>query len=360
MPDTEIPNWLREDSGPERRPFAGPGGERPTLSVVVPCFNEEQVLPELLKRVIKQLDGFRGTSELVLVNDGSNDATWRMMTQAASADARVLCVNLSRNHGHQTALTAGLTLARGERVFILDADLQDPPELLAAMMDRMDEGFDVVYGKRRRRAGDTAFKVVTARWFYRLIESMSDTAIPRDAGDFRLMSRRSVDVLLSMPERHRFIRGMVSWIGFPQAAFEYDRDPRFAGETKYPLRKMIAFAKDAMTGFSVKPLTFATKLGTVSVAVACGVVGYAIWSWLFLDTTPGWTSVVSVVAFFGGVQLIVLGVMGEYLGRLYEESKGRPLFVIQDVVRGAGDTQEAPMPEIVVRQSSAEDAAAGR
>ncbi|MEM1166170.1 MAG: glycosyltransferase family 2 protein [Planctomycetota bacterium] len=310
--------------------------DRPRVSVVVPCYNEQDVLHELHRRLSAVVDEQEGTAEIVLVNDGSKDATWELMTELAASDPRLVCVNLSRNHGHQLALTAGLHICRGERIFVIDADLQDPPELLSQMMARIDAGADVVYGKRRQREGESAFKLITAASFYRIIDWMSDTQIPHDAGDFRLMTRRALDVVLDMPERHRFIRGMVSWIGFNQEPFLYDRDARFAGQTKYPLRKMIGLAKDAITAFSVKPLTFASTFGLIAMGIAVLTVGYAVISYFFFSTEPGWASVMSVVAFFGGVQLLVLGVIGEYLGRLYEQAKGRPLFVIDRVHRTGG------------------------
>ena len=224
----------------------------------------------------------------------------------------------------------------GDLILILDADLQDPPELLPAMMARMDEGVDVVYGQRRKREGETAAKLFTANVFYRVIGSLTDVPIPRDTGDFRLMSRRALDVLLAMPERHRFIRGMVSWIGFRQEPLLYDRQARFAGETKYPFRKMVRFALDAITAFSVKPLALASYLGIIMAFFSLALLGYSIGSWLGLFGGPlerGWTSLMSVMALLGSVQLLVLGIIGEYLGRMYEQMKGRPLFIIEQIKR---------------------------
>jgi len=228
------------------------------LSIVVPCFNEEACLPTLHERLTAAARGAAGDDyEIVLVNDGSRDSTWPIMRRLADEDPHVVGVNLSRNHGHQLALTAGLDLCRGEVILIIDADLQDPPELLPQMLETMRrDGADVVYGVRRSRAGETPFKRATAHGFYRLLSRATEVDIPLDAGDFRLMSRRALDALLAMPEQARFIRGMVAWIGFKQAPFTYDRDRRFAGETKYPLRKMIRFAFDALTGFSSAPLTY--------------------------------------------------------------------------------------------------------
>jgi polyisoprenyl-phosphate glycosyltransferase len=310
--------------------------DRPTLSVVIPCYNEQDVLPELCRRLSDVLGEFEGSYEIVLVNDGSKDRTWPILASMAATDPNVVAVNLSRNHGHQLALTAGLSVCRGERILIIDADLQDPPELLSAMMAKMDGGADVVYGQRRKREGETAVKLITASLFYRVIEKLTDVPIPRDAGDFRLMSRRALDVLLAMPERHRFIRGMVSWIGFRQEPIAYDRHPRFAGVTKYPMRKMIRFALDAITAFSVKPLALASYVGIASGLFALGLLGYSLGSWVGLfggRLERGWTSLMSVMALLGSVQLIVMGIIGEYLGRMYEQVKGRPLFVIQEIAR---------------------------
>jgi dolichol-phosphate mannosyltransferase len=239
-----------------------PTSRVPALSAVVPCFNEEEVLGELLKRLVAACTDVVGEDfEIVLVDDGSSDRTRALLREAQRDDPRIVAVFLSRNHGHQLALTAGLSVARGARVFVLDADLQDPPELLGPMMSRMDEGYDVVYGRRRSRKGETAFKQASARTFYRLMSRLVEFDIPLDTGDFRLMSRRVTDLLNEMPERHRFIRGMISWVGYPQIGLEYDRDARFAGETKYPLRKMVRFAADAITSFSIIPLRIASWLG---------------------------------------------------------------------------------------------------
>jgi polyisoprenyl-phosphate glycosyltransferase len=307
---------------------------RPALSVVAPCFNEEGVLPEFLQRVGLVLDGAGGTAEIVLVDDGSRDGTWRLMTEAAARDKRVVAVRLMRNHGHQLALTAGLSVCRGERILIIDADLQDPPELLPDMMKLLDEGADVVYGQRRQREGETLFKRATAAAFYRLIGRMTDVEIPLDAGDFRLLTRRVLDILLAMPERHRFVRGMVAWIGGRQVPIAYDRKPRAAGESKYPLAKMIRFAADAITAFSVVPLMASMTIGWVMAAVGFTFFVYSIVGWLLGLNLPGWTSLMAAVGLLGGMQFLMLGIIGAYLGRLYDQSKGRPLFMIRDIVGG--------------------------
>ncbi len=303
------------------------------LSVVVPCYNEEDGVLELHRRVSTVCHGCVGDAyELVLVNDGSSDATWKLMRELSAVDKHVVAVNLSRNYGHQLALSAGLQMCRGERIFIIDADLQDPPELLLKMMERMDDGCDVVFGQRIKREGETAFKKASAFAFYRLLNRMVDIDIPQDAGDFRLMSRRAVDILNSMPEHHRFIRGMVSWIGMRQEALPYERAARFAGETKYPISKMIRFAIDAITGFSVRPLRMASYLGICFGIATLLLLAYVLINYFLGHTVEGWTSLAVIILALGSVQLFVAGVMGEYLGRLYIESKGRPLFVIQEVV----------------------------
>jgi dolichol-phosphate mannosyltransferase len=310
--------------------------EHPYLSVVVPCYNEEEVLPELHRRLSAVCRDTGQSYEILLVNDGSRDKTWPMMAELSRNDPTVVAVNLSRNHGHQLALTAGLSICRGDRVLIIDADLQDPPELLTQMLERMDAGADVVYGQRRHREGETALKLATASLFYRLIGALTDVPIPRDTGDFRLMSRRALNVLMSMPERHRFIRGMVTWIGFKQEPLLYDRKARFAGTTKYPFRKMLKFAIDAITAFSVKPLAIASWVGVGSGLLSLLLLVYSFVSWMGWAGGPavtGWTSLMCVVTLLGSVQLIVLGIVGEYLGRMYEQMRGRPLFIIEQVAR---------------------------
>jgi polyisoprenyl-phosphate glycosyltransferase len=303
------------------------------LSVVIPCYNEEACLVELHRRVSAAAQVVVGNDhEIVLINDGSRDATWSIMQQLAGDDPHLVCINLSRNHGHQLALTAGLDLCAGDYILIIDADLQDPPELLGPMMEAMrTEGADVVYGVRRQRAGETFFKKTTASLFYRMLSRMTDIDIPLDAGDFRLMSRRALDTLLAMPEQARFVRGMVAWIGFTQRPFLYDRAERFDGETKYPLSKMIRFALDAVTGFSTAPLRFASHAGLWLVAASFVILAYILFGWMTGDTVEGWTSIMLIVVMLGAGQMFVLGMIGEYLGRLYVESKRRPLYIVADI-----------------------------
>lgn len=307
--------------------------DRLALSVVVPCFNEEAVVCELYRRVTTSCrDLVGGSYELVLVNDGSTDRTWALMQSLASRDECVIAIDLSRNHGHQLALSAGLSLARGARILVIDADLQDPPELLADMMRLMDDGADVVYGQRIGRDGETWFKRTTASTFYRLLLHMTDVRIPADTGDFRLMKRQVLDALLAMPEHQRFIRGMVAWVGFHQVPLKYRRDRRFAGTTKYPLRKMLTFAVDAITGFSTVPLRASLYLAFVFLVFAACLVIFVLFSWMYLGAVPGWTSIFLGMLIFSSVQLFSLAIIGEYLGRVYMQTKQRPLFIIREIV----------------------------
>ena len=306
------------------------------LSIVVPCFNEQDCLAALHERLGAAARATVGEDyEIVLVNDGSSDGSWPIMRDMAAKDRHVVAVNLSRNHGHQLALTAGLDLCRGETILIIDADLQDPPELLPEMMKAMRaEDADVVYGVRRSRSGETAFKRATAHGFYRLLSRATEVDIPLDAGDFRLMSRRALDALLAMPEQARFIRGMVAWIGFRQVAFVYDRQQRFAGATKYPFKKMMRFALDALTGFSSAPLKLASHVGLALSIGSVVLIAYIAYAWTAGQNIQGWTSLMLVVLVVGAVQMFVLALMGEYIGRLYNEAKRRPLYIVQEV---AGD-----------------------
>jgi dolichol-phosphate mannosyltransferase len=316
--------------------IAHPMGTTPVaraLSVTIPCYNEEAGLAELHRRVTAAAREAVGEDyEIILVNDGSRDGTWDKIQALSEADAHVIGVDLSRNFGHQAALTAALTLAAGKRIFILDADLQDPPELLGEMMKVMDDGADVVYGKRRSRAGETKRKRATAKLFYRLLATMIDFDIPTDAGDFRLMSRRVLEALLSMPEAHRFIRGMVSWIGFKQVPLEYDRQSRYAGETGYTFAKMINFALDAITAFSARPLRLGLYAGMGLLGLSWLGILYSLISWLFFSTQPGWTSLIIAVMFLGGAQIFMLAMIGEYVSRTFVQTKGRPLYFLREIV----------------------------
>jgi len=327
------------------------------LSIVVPCYNEQECLAALHDRLSKSARASAGDDyELVFVNDGSTDDSWPIMRDLAAADPRMVAVNLSRNHGHQLALTAGLDLCRGDAVLIIDADLQDPPELLDDMLQLMaGESADVVYGVRIARTGETPFKRATAHAFYRMLARATEVDIPLDAGDFRLISRRALDALLAMPEQARFIRGMVAWIGFRQVPFPYRRDERFAGTTKYPLRKMIRFALDALTGFSSAPLKLASHAGLWLSVGSVLVMLYILAGWLSGRAIPGWTSLMLIVVVIGAVQMFVLGLMGEYIGRLYSQAKQRPLYIVQEIAgrdggnpgRGLGIVASAKGPVAV-------------
>jgi dolichol-phosphate mannosyltransferase len=303
-----------------------------TLSIVAPCCNEEDVLPAFYERVTASCRAF-ASYEIVLVDDGSGDQTWACICSLAKGDEHVKGIRLSRNHGHQLALSAGLANAIGERILIIDADLQDPPELLPEMMAMMDAGADVVYGQRRHRHGESLFKRLTAHLFYRFLNLLTDTPIPRDTGDFRLINRGVLEVFNSMREHDRFIRGMISWTGFRQQALQYDRHERAAGRSKYPLRKMLRFAANAVTSFSTKPLRLASYLG-ITVGMFCFLaILYLVAAHFRGHTVPGWTSLIVIVLFVGALQLLVLGIIGEYLGRLFIESKGRPLYIVAEVTR---------------------------
>ncbi|MDQ7070584.1 MAG: glycosyltransferase family 2 protein [Rhodobacterales bacterium] len=312
------------------------------LSVVVPCFNEEEMLPTLVQRIAQAIEPWKDRAEIILVDDGSTDGTWDAIETALASVPQLRGLRLSANRGHQVALTAGLEAARGERIFMLDADLQDPPEILPEMMQLMDQKYDVVYGKRAKRNGESIFKRVSAFLFYRFLNALSDVPIPTDTGDFRLVSRRSLNAVLDMPEQARFIRGMFAWVGFRQIGVEYIRDARLAGETKYPLRAMMRLATDALTGFSIRPLRFATRLAFYSLFISLLMAVYVFGSLVMFNTVAGWASVVLAVSFFSGIQLFTLGIMGEYIGRLYVETKSRPLyFLAEEIGLQAGDTMPA-------------------
>ncbi|MGF0537106.1 glycosyltransferase family 2 protein [Agrobacterium sp. ES01] len=304
------------------------------LSVVAPCYNEEDGLVEFCRRALAAAAAAStdGAYELVLIDDGSSDSTWSLISEQASLHPQIVGIRLMRNHGHQLAASAGLAHARGNRVLLIDADLQDPPELLLLMMPIMDGGADVVYGQRAVRRGETWFKRATASAFYRMLSWLSETDIPKDAGDFRLMSRRVVDVVLSMPERDRFLRGLVSWVGGRQVPVIYERDARFAGDSHYPLRKMLRLALDAVTSFSTKPLRIASWCGVVTAAFAMLLLAYTLWQWISGATVSGWASLMVVLTTFSAVQLLTLGILGEYLGRLVQQTKARPLYLVDEIV----------------------------
>lgn len=322
------------------------------LSVVIPCFNEEEVIGETIKRLKAFCDSVDSLRiELLFVDDGSRDRTRELLRGYAQEDSRIKIIGFARNFGHQIAVTAGIDAASGDAVVLIDADLQDPPEVIHEMVAKWREGYDVVYATRTERPGESAFKLATARAFYRYLNKLSDVPIPLDTGDFRLMSRSVVDTLRAMPERSRFVRGMVSWVGFRQVALPYKRARRFAGESKYPLRKMIRFATDGILSFSTKPLQVSVALGMTAAAMALLGIAYALYLRLFTSIwIEGWTALMIAVLFLGGVQLISIGILGEYIGRIYNESKGRPLYVVQEYLGFQGQPPAmSRSPVVVVR-----------
>lgn len=303
-----------------------------SISVVVPCFNEEEVLPLLHERLIHSLESLRISFEVILVDDGSRDNTWPLLLELHGRDPRFSAIKLARNFGHQYALTCGLAHASGAVTVIMDADLQDPPDLIAPMIELWKQGFDVVYGQRTERQGESGSKRLFAFTFYRLFQKLTGFNLPRDTGDFRLMDRKALEALLALKEHHRFIRGMVSWIGFAQTALPYARPQRAAGVTKYPFRKSFKLAVDALVSFSWAPLRLASLLGV-------GISGFAFLYILVVVVLkilginfPGYTSLMASILLLGGVQLIVLGIMGEYVGRIFEQGQGRPLYLIEERV----------------------------
>ena len=307
------------------------------LSIVIPMYNEEKVADTCYERVKSVVSGITTMEhEIIFINDGSKDNTFQALISIAEKDRRVKVINFSRNFGHQIAITAGTDLSSGDAVIVMDADMQDPPELIPRFLEKWTEGFRVVYAKRTRRKGESGFKLLTASLFYRILKKLTDIQIPLDTGDFRLMDRKVVDELKKLRETNRFVRGLVSWIGFRQTFVEYERDVRYAGVTKYPLRKMIRFALDGITSFSDRPLKIALNFGFLSLCIGLLLIIYAIVSKVYYPETTisGWTSLLIIVVFFGGVQLLTIGIVGEYVGRIYDQSKKRPLYIIEEIVNG--------------------------
>jgi dolichol-phosphate mannosyltransferase len=302
------------------------------LSIVVPCYNEAAVVTEFHRRIVAVCAGIADSEfELIYTDDGSVDETPVILRQLQASDERVRVVALSRNFGHQVAVSAGLEHAAGDVAVIIDADLQDPPEVIPELLARWRDGYQVVYGMRTERRGETVFKLWTAKLFYRIINRLSKVKLPLDVGDFRLLDRKVIDVLLAMPERDRFLRGMVSWIGFRQVAVMYKRAERSAGASKYPLWKMLRFAADGVLSFSLTPLRLALWVGFLSIALAFAGIVYALIIRLYTnDWVRGWTSIFTAVLFIGGAQLVTLGIIGEYIGRIYAEVKRRPLYVVAE------------------------------
>ncbi|MES5952748.1 glycosyltransferase family 2 protein [Bacillus fungorum] len=303
------------------------------ISVVVPMYFEEEVAQECynrLKSVMLQNDI---NYEFVFVNDGSTDRTMEILSEIAANDYRTKIVNFARNFGHQVAVTAGIAAAKGDAIVIIDADLQDPPEVIPELIAKWEEGYEVVYAKRKQRKGETWFKLLTAKYFYKFLNYMSDIDIPKDTGDFRIIDRKVADVFNQMTERNRFIRGMMSWVGFRQTYVEYERDERFAGETKYPLKKMIKFASDGIIAFSTKPLRIVMTLGLLSVLISIIVLLYTITVKIIgTGTQTGWASIMVAITFFSGIQLLGLGIVGQYIARIYDESKNRPIYIVKETI----------------------------
>ncbi|HEY5005700.1 MAG TPA: glycosyltransferase family 2 protein, partial [Ktedonobacteraceae bacterium] len=301
-------------------------------SIVAPVFNEAETLPHFYERVIRVMEDIGEPFEIVLINDGSRDKTYSILQEIHEKDARVRVIDFSRNFGHQIAISAGLDYAQGDAVVVLDSDLQDPPEIIPELIARWKDGAEVVYAQRAKRKGETFFKLATAAAFYRLIQRITAINIPSDTGDFRLLDRQVVDALVKMREHHRFMRGLSAWVGFRQDAVLYERHERFAGTTKYPLTKMIRFSLDAITSFSHVPLQIATSLGFGLALVSLIGILIAIILRLFTDAIVGQATTLIMVLFMGGIQLIFLGIIGEYLGRIYDEVRARPLYIVRKVL----------------------------
>ena len=313
------------------------------ISVVVPAYNEAEVLPEFHRRLAAVLDGLALEAEIVYVNDGSGDATLAVMTALREGDRRVALLDLSRNFGKEIALTAGLDHATGDAVVVIDADLQDPPELIGELVQRWREGFDVVYATRTSRDGEGRIKRLTAFAFYRIIQRVSRVKIPQDTGDFRLMSRRAVEALSRLREQHRFMKGLFAWIGFPQTSVPYRRDARYAGETKWNYWRLWNFAIDGITSFTTAPLKIATYVGAITAAVAFLFAAFIVYRTVaFGDPVRGYPSLMVAVLFLGGVQLITIGIIGEYLGRMFDETKQRPLYLVQAFEPAGSGAEESP------------------
>ena len=308
-------------------------------SVVIPAYNEQEVIAESYARLTAVMQGMGEPYELVFVNDGSRDNTAHIIASFCETDTAVRLVNLSRNFGHMPAISAGMAVAKGDGIFIIDADLQDPPEVFPQMAEKWHEGYHVIYGKRRKRAGESWFKKLSALIFYRAINKMTNINLPLDTGEFRLIDRKVCDAVNNLPEKSRYIRGLVSWVGFKQVAVEYDRQERFAGSTKYPLKRMFRFATDAIVSFSYKPLKMATSLGFVISFFSFLYLMIVLYQRFFTDRTiDGWASTIAVILFTQGIVMMILGVLGEYVGRMYDEIKGRPIYIIQEVIGGRDQT----------------------
>ena len=302
------------------------------ISVVIPMYNEEEVIKASYSRIQKVLENLkRYDYEIICIDDGSKDKTLNILQEISKENQKVKVISFARNFGHQCAVTAGLKHVSGDAIVIIDADLQDPPELIPDMLKFWEEGNQVIYGKRKTRKGESAFKLLTAKMFYKALNTLSDVDIPKDTGDFRLVDREVVEVINSLPEHNKFLRGLWSWVGFKQMPYEYERQERFAGETKYPLKKMLKLASDGIISFSTKPLKFVGALGLTSIAISAIIMLYAVISFIFKlnNLTAGWTSLMVAITFFAGVQLMSIWIMSEYIARIYDESKNRPEYIIE-------------------------------
>ena len=314
------------------------------ISVVIPMYCEEEVADICYNRVVSNLKKLsdKYSYEIIFINDGSKDSTLKILKKIASNDDNVKIISFSRNFGHQAAVTAGIRNVTGDAVIIMDADLQDPPELFEGMIEKWENGYDVVYGKRKTRSGESLFKLLTAKAFYNTLNKLSEIEIPKDTGDFRLVDRKVIDVIASLPEHNKFLRGLFSWVGFSQYAYEYNRVNRVAGKTKYPFKKMFKLATDGILSFSAKPLKVVGAIGFFSVIVSIAILVYSIVSFVFKlnSLTPGWTSIMCTMTFIGGIILISLGMIGEYIARIYEESLGRPEYIIDELINFKGEEYE--------------------
>lgn len=314
------------------------------ISVVIPMYYEEEVADICYKRVVNNLKKLsdKYSYEIIFINDGSKDSTLEILKKIASNDDNVKIISFSRNFGHQAAVTAGIRNVTGDAIIIMDADLQDPPELFEGMIEKWEEGYEVVYGKRKTREGESIFKLLTARMFYNTLNKLSEIEIPKDTGDFRLVDRKVIDVIATLPEHNKFLRGLFSWVGFNQYAYEYNRVNRVAGKTKYPFKKMFKLATDGILSFSAKPLKIVGVIGIFSVIVSIIILIYSIVSYMFKlnSLTPGWTSIMCTMTFIGGIILISLWMIGEYIARIYEESLGRPEYIIDELINFKGEEYE--------------------
>lgn len=309
-------------------------------SVIVPVYNEELVINESYRRLTEVMKQTNETYELIFVNDGSKDRSPYILAKLCQDDRNVKFINFSRNFGHQPAITAGMDYAAGDAIIVIDSDLQDPPEVILEMIKEWKNGYDVLYGKRIERKGETFFKKSTAKIYYRILKNMTNVDIPVDTGDFRLIDRKVCDAMKSLGERNRYVRGLVSWVGFKQKAVEYVREERFAGETKYPFKKMVRFALDGITAFSYKPLKFATTIGFFISLCSFIYLVIIIMQKLFTTTTiEGWASTIAIVLFSQGIVLMMLGIIGEYIGRIFDEIKGRPIYIVRETIGFEKDTQ---------------------